>query len=125
VCWKVWTSFPRWHQTSLGGLRNFIRRATPDELLEQFQELQRRLAETQATLRALQTGEGDAIVVATSDGHRVFFHKGAYQAYRLWIQSMAEEALTLNSDGLIRDPGSLTGLPPECALLNSRDVNAK
>jgi hypothetical protein len=32
---------------------------------------------------------------------------------------MAEEALTLNSDGLIRDHGILTGLPPECALLDS------
>jgi hypothetical protein len=42
------------------------------------------------------------------------------QAYRLWTQSIAEAALTLNSDGQILRPGILTGLPPECALLNSR-----
>src|ERR1039457_121649 len=83
------------------GLRNFIQRATPDELLEQVQELQRRLAETQETLRALQNGDADAIVVATGDGHRVYSLKSTEQAYRLWIQSMAEGALTLNSDGLI------------------------
>jgi hypothetical protein len=97
------------------GLRNFIQRATPDELLEQLQELQRRLAETQETLRALQNGEADAIVVATGDGHRVYSLKGTEQAYRLWIQSMAEGALTLNSDGLIlfanRQFAAMAGTP--------------
>jgi PAS domain S-box-containing protein len=97
------------------GLRNFIQRATPDELLEQVQELQRRLAETQETLRALQNGEADAIVVATGDGHRVYSLKGTEQAYRLWIQSMAEGALTLNADGLIlfanRQFAAMAGTP--------------
>ena len=97
------------------GLRNFIQRATPDELLEQLQELQRRLADTQETLRALQNGEADAIVVATGDGHRVYSLKSTEQAYRLWIQSMAEGALTLNSDGLIlfanRQFASMAGTP--------------
>jgi PAS domain S-box-containing protein len=97
------------------GLRNFVQRATPDELLEQLQELQRRLAETQETLRALQNGEADAIVVATGDGHRVYSLKGTEQAYRLWIQSMAEGALTLNSDGLIlfanRQFAAMAGIP--------------
>ena len=83
------------------GLRNFIQRATPDELLEQLQELQRRLAETQETLRALQTGEADAIVVATGDGHRVYSLTTADIAYRLWIQSMAEGALMLTTDRLV------------------------
>src|ERR1017187_7669511 len=97
------------------GLRNFIQRATPDELLEQLQELQRRLADTQETLRALQNGEADAIVVATGDGHRVYSLKSTEQAYRLWIQSMAEGALTLNSDGLIlfanRQFAAMAGTP--------------
>src|ERR1035441_224481 len=97
------------------GLRNFIQRATPDELLEQLQELQRRLAETQETLRALQNGEADAIVVAIGDGHRVYSSKGTEQSYRLWIQSMAEGALTLNSDGLIlfanRQFAAMAGTP--------------
>jgi two-component system, cell cycle sensor histidine kinase and response regulator CckA len=83
------------------GLRNFIQQATPDELLEQLQELQRRLAETQETLRALQTGEADAIVVASGDGHRVYSVTGADMAYRLWIQSMAEGALMLSADRLV------------------------
>ena len=83
------------------GLRNFIQQATPDELLEQLQELQRRLAETQETLRALQTGEADAIVVASGDGHRVYSVTGADIAYRLWIQSMAEGALMLSADRLV------------------------
>jgi PAS domain S-box-containing protein len=83
------------------GLRKFVQQATPDELLEQLQELQRRLAETQETLRALQTGEADAIVVASGDGHRVYSVTGADMAYRLWIQSMAEGALMLTADRLV------------------------
>jgi two-component system cell cycle sensor histidine kinase/response regulator CckA len=97
------------------GLRNFIQRTMPDELLEQLQELQRRLAETQEALQALQTGETDAIVVASRDGHRVFSQKGAGEAYRLWIQSMAEGALTLTSDGLVlfanRQFAAMAGAP--------------
>jgi PAS domain S-box-containing protein len=97
------------------GLRNFVQRDTPDQLLEQLQELQRRLAETQETLRALQAGDADAIVVATGVGHRVYSLKSTEQAYRLWIQSMAEGALTLNSDGLIlfanRQFAAMAGTP--------------
>src|ERR1017187_1174330 len=97
------------------GLRNFIQRTMPDELLEQLQELQRRLAETQEALQALQTGETGAIVVASRDGHRVFSQKGADEAYRLWIQSMAEGALTLTSDGLVlfanRQFAAMAGAP--------------
>jgi PAS domain S-box-containing protein len=83
------------------GLRKLAEQPTPDELLEQLQELQRRLAETQETLRALQTGEADAIVVAAGDSHRIYSLTGADVAYRLWIQSMAEGALMLTSDRLV------------------------
>jgi PAS domain S-box-containing protein len=100
------------------GLRNFIQQATPDELLEQLQELQRRLAETQETLRALQTGEADAIVVASGDGHRVYSVTGADAAYRLWIQSMAEGALMLSAERLVffanHQFAEMAGAPLHC-----------
>jgi len=83
------------------GLRKLAEPPTPDELLEQLQDLQRKLGETQETLRALQTGEADAIVVAAGDGHRVYSLIGADAAYRLWIQSMAEGALMLTADRLV------------------------
>ena len=83
------------------GLRKLAEQPTPDELLEQLQDLQRKLGETQETLRALQTGEADAIVVAAGDGHRVYSLIGADAAYRLWIQSMAEGALMLTADRLV------------------------
>ena len=83
------------------GLRKLAEPPTPHELLEQLQDLQRRLGETQETLRALQTGEADAIVVAAGDSHRVYSLIGADAAYRLWIQSMAEGALMLTADRLV------------------------
>jgi len=63
--------------------------------------LQERLDEAEATLRALRSGEVDAIVASGPDGDRVYTLKGADEAYRLIVQNMAEGALTVAPDGLI------------------------
>ena len=47
------------------------------------------------------SGEVDAIVAPGPDGDRVYTLKGADEAYRLMIQTMAEGALTIAPDGLI------------------------
>jgi len=64
-------------------------------------ELRVRLAEAQEALRAVRTGEVDAVVVAGRLGPRVFTLRGAEHAYRVLIEAMNEGALTLAADAMI------------------------
>ena len=64
-------------------------------------ELRVRLAEADETLRAIRTGEVDAVVVAGKQGPQVFTLQGAEHAYRMLIESMNEGALTLMADKTI------------------------
>lgn len=66
-----------------------------------FEVLTARLAEAQEALRAIRTGEVDALVVAGKVGPQVFTLQGANHAYRVLIESMSEGALTLTADKLI------------------------
>jgi len=64
-------------------------------------ELRARLADAEETLRAIRTGEVDAVVVAGKHGPQVFSLAGAEHAYRVLIESMNEGALTLATDKTI------------------------
>jgi two-component system NarL family sensor kinase len=64
-------------------------------------ELRVRLAEAEQTLRAIRTGEVDAVVTAGKEGLQVFTLQGAEHAYRVLIESMNEGALTLTTDKMI------------------------
>lgn len=64
-------------------------------------KLQERLDAAEETLRALRSGEVDAIVASGPDGDCVYTLKGADEAYRLMVQNMAEGALTVAPDGVI------------------------
>ena len=63
--------------------------------------LRARLAEADETLRAIRTGEVDAVMVAGKQGDQVFTLEGAEHAYRMLIESMNEGALTLTADTTI------------------------
>jgi len=64
-------------------------------------EAQARLAEAEETIRAIRSGEVDALVVAGKQGDQVFTLDGAGHAYRILIESMHEGALTLLADATI------------------------
>jgi PAS domain S-box-containing protein len=64
-------------------------------------ELRALLAETEETLRAIRSGEVDAVVVAGKQGPQVFTLEGAEHAYRMLIESMNEGALTLTANAVI------------------------
>jgi two-component system, NarL family, sensor kinase len=64
-------------------------------------ELRRQLAEAEETLRAIRSGEVDAVVVAGEHGDQVFTLAGAEHAYRMLIESMNEGAVTLAANGTI------------------------
>ena len=84
---------------------------------ERLRDLQARLDEAEETLRALRSGEVDAIVASGPEGDRVYTLKGADETYRVMVQEMAEGALTLTLDGLIlfsnKQFARCSGLPLE------------
>ncbi|MFZ3167214.1 MAG: PAS domain S-box protein [Candidatus Methanoperedens sp.] len=74
---------------------------TKEELLHENQELEVRLEEAEETLRAIRSGEIDALVVSTEEGDKVYTLKGAEQPYRILIEEMKEGAVTLAEDDTI------------------------
>ena len=62
------------------------------------QELVVRLQEAEETIRAIRSGEVDAIVVTGPDGEKVFTLEGADHTYRVFVERMNEGAAVLGSD---------------------------
>src|SRR6476469_10162918 len=63
-------------------------------------ELRARLHALEETLRAIRSGQVDALVVYAPDGgDRVFTLQGAEHPYRVLVESMNEGAATLNWGG--------------------------
>ena len=87
------------------------------DLLLRITELELRLEESEETLRAIRTGEVDALVVAGPEGERVFTVEGADHPYRVLIQEMHEGTITLDPEGLIlySNPqfAAIVGMPVE------------
>jgi PAS domain S-box-containing protein len=65
------------------------------------EDLRRRLEEAEETLRAIRSGEVDALVVVGAEGERVYTLEGADHPYRALIESMQQGALSLGDDGTI------------------------
>ncbi len=76
-------------------------RKTEQDLLHELEALRSRVTEADETLRAIQTGEVDALVVSTVEGDRVFTLSGADRPYRIMVETMNEGAVTLAADGTI------------------------
>jgi PAS domain S-box-containing protein len=64
-------------------------------------DLKSRLAEAEDTLRALRSGEVDALVVDGKSGAQVFTLKSAAEPYRLLVEQMREGAITLSLEGIV------------------------
>ncbi len=96
---------------------------TKKDLLEHIRVLQERLEEAEETLRALRSGEVDAVVASGPEGDRVYTLKGADESYRVMVENMAEGAVTLTRDGLIlfsnEQFASMIGIPLERAIGSS------
>ncbi|OGT01468.1 MAG: hypothetical protein A3F73_04855 [Gallionellales bacterium RIFCSPLOWO2_12_FULL_59_22] len=74
---------------------------TQQQLLAENAELRARLDEAEDTLRAIRSGEVDALIVSGVGGEQIFTLKGADQSYRVLIEEMNEGALTLTAEGVI------------------------
>jgi PAS domain S-box-containing protein len=71
------------------------------DLLNENELLRSKLNEANDTLEAIRTGQIDALVVNGQDGHSLYTLQSADHAYRVFIEQMAEGAVSLNSNGLI------------------------
>ena len=65
------------------------------------ERLRARLEELEETLRAIRSGEVDALVVETAGADQVFTLKSADQTYRLMVEEMQKGAATLSDDGIV------------------------
>ena len=64
-------------------------------------ELRQRLADAEETLRAIRSGEVDALVISTPEGEQIYTLQGAETAYRVMVEAMTEGAMTLADDATI------------------------
>jgi PAS domain S-box-containing protein len=64
-------------------------------------DLTARLEEAEATMRAINSGEVDAVVVSGPNGPQVYTLEGADHPYRVLVEQMHEGTLTLDADGVI------------------------
>ena len=74
---------------------------TQEQLLLELEDLRARLDEAEETLRAIRSGEVDALIVSGAGGEQLFTLKGAEHSYRILIEDMSEGALTLTAEGMI------------------------
>ncbi len=88
------------------------RRSDPE-----LEELRFRLEEAEETLRAIRSGEVDAVVVSGSAGEQLYTLQGADRSYRILLETMGEGAATLAADGTIlycnRRMADMLGAPHE------------
>src|SRR5512147_1618577 len=74
---------------------------TKEQLLAENEDLRRRLDEAEETLRAIQEGEVDALVLSKPQGEVVYTLEGAERPYRVFVEAMNEGAATLDTEGTI------------------------
>ena len=70
-------------------------------LRAEVQSLRAQLEDSQETLRAIQEGAVDALVIDTPSGQRVFTLQGEEHPYRAVIEQMLEGAATLTPEGIV------------------------
>ncbi len=79
-------------------------------------KLRARLKTAEETLRAIQSGEVDALMVSGPHGERAVSLKGGEPTYRMLVEAMSEGAATLSRDGAVlycnRRFRELMGRPP-------------
>ena len=69
--------------------------------LLELDALRTRLEEAEETLRAIRSGEVDALVVQSAGGEQIFTLEGVDQSYRIMIENMSEGALTMTAEGMV------------------------
>ncbi len=66
-----------------------------------IETLRRRMEEAEEALRAIGSGEVDALVISTPEGEKVYTLQGSEHPYRIMVETMNEGAATLLEDGTV------------------------
>ncbi|OFY59259.1 MAG: hypothetical protein A2Y87_01495 [Bacteroidetes bacterium RBG_13_46_8] len=74
---------------------------TKKQLIIENEEIHSRLIEAEETLKAIRSGEVDAIMVSGTKGEQVYSINSAETPYRTFIEEMNEGAITLSKEGII------------------------
>lgn len=74
---------------------------TYKQLQEEIEILNSQLSEAHEIIGAISRGEVDGFVVKNEDKHHVYTLKTADTAYRIFIEKMAEGAVTIDENGII------------------------
>jgi len=74
---------------------------TKKQLIIENEEIHSRLIETEETLKAIRSGEVDAIMVSGTKGQQVYSLSSVETPYRTFIEKMDEGAVTLTKEGII------------------------
>ena len=86
-----------------------------NQLVLEIEELKLQLEEANDTIDAIRSGQVDALVVKRDDVHQLYTLKSTDHTYRVFIEKMAEGAVTLNRKGIIvysnSQFGKMVGLP--------------
>ena len=83
---------------SLGPTPRKLPLSTPSD---QQAKLRARLETAEETLRAIQSGEVDALMISGRRGEQVVSLKGGEPAYRMLVEAMSEGAATLSGNGAV------------------------
>lgn len=68
---------------------------------QRIDDLEARLQEAEETLRAIRSGEVDALVISGPEGEQIYTLKTAEHPYRVLVEAMGEGAVTLSHEGTI------------------------
>jgi PAS domain S-box-containing protein len=74
-------------------------RSSGEILAAENAELRTRLEEAEETLRAIRSGEVDALVVSGPQGEQIYTLKSADYTYRILLETLNEGTLTLTTEG--------------------------
>jgi two-component system phosphate regulon sensor histidine kinase PhoR len=74
---------------------------TYEQLISQIGELESQLTESHNIIEAIRAGEIDAFVFKNNDKHELYTLKSADHTYRIFIEKMAEGAVTVSREGIV------------------------
>ena len=108
-----------------------LRKLPSSTLQNKPTKLRARLKAAEETLRAIQSGEVDALIVSGPRGEQVVSLRGGEPAYRMLVEAMSEGAATLSRDGAVlycnrrfqellsRSPGKIIGVAAKSLVVES------
>jgi PAS domain S-box-containing protein len=88
-------------QATRGGSGHDLRKGPAVTPPDEQTKLRNRLKAAEDTLRAIQSGEVDALMVSGRRGARVVSLQGGEPAYHMLVEAMSEGAVTLSRDGTV------------------------